>query len=105
MGERDGISVDIRWATNDPAFDLITAVAHVEIEMHVNDHGKEMLIRDSAYERLWTPQDFILLARLSGVLEVAGWHGDVRLDQPLDHSPQSERMIVILQKPPEEAVH
>lgn len=39
-----------------------------------------------------------LLAEQSGSLQVAGWYGDFDLNQPLDNSPASRRMIAILQK-------
>jgi SAM-dependent methyltransferase len=98
-GERDGVKVEILWATNNPQFDLVSAVARTDIEIRVNEHGEESVITDSAVERLVLPQELILLAGLSGVLEVVGWHDDYDLTQPLDHSPGSQRMISVLQKP------
>lgn len=97
-GERDGIKVDVRWASNNPVFDLTTHVAYVETEMTVDDNGTTHVITDAAYERLLTPQEYLMLARLSGVFEVIGWHGDFRLEQPLDNSPQSQRMLVVMRK-------
>jgi hypothetical protein len=97
-GGRDGVSVEIQWATNNPRYDLATSVAYVELEMRVNDHGQIQVVRDSAKERLLLPQEICLLAELSGALRVAGWHGDFDLAQPLDDSPASRRMIAILQK-------
>ncbi len=97
-GESDGVSVEIQWAINNPRYDLVTSVAHVELEMRVNDHGRQWTIHDSAKERLLLPQEICLLAELSGALRVVGWHGDFDLAQPLDASPTSRRMIIILQK-------
>ncbi|MBE7468394.1 MAG: class I SAM-dependent methyltransferase [Anaerolineales bacterium] len=97
-GARDGVSAEIQWATNNPRYDLVSSVAHVELEMRVNDHGQTQVVHDSAKERLLLPQEISLLAELSGVLRVVGWHGDFDLAQPLDDSPASRRMIVILQK-------
>ncbi|MBI1876755.1 MAG: class I SAM-dependent methyltransferase [Chloroflexi bacterium] len=97
-GERDGVSVEIQWATNNPHFDLVTNLAHVELEMRINDHGQKWVVHDSARERLLLPQEICLLAELSGVLQVVGWYGDFDLAQPLDDSPASRRMIAILQK-------
>lgn len=97
-GERDGIAVDIHWATNNPEFDLVTGVAYVETEINVNDHGQHYVIKNGAYEHLTSPPEFILLARLSGVLKVIGWHGSFDLDQPFDNTPESDRMILIMQK-------
>lgn len=97
-GERDGISVDIHWATNDPKYDLATGIAHVALELHVNDHGKKIVVRDEADERLLFPQELSLLAAQSKSLEVVGWYGDFAINQPLDHSPKSRRMIGVFQK-------
>jgi SAM-dependent methyltransferase len=97
-GQRDNLFVEIQWATNNPRYDLVTNVAHVELEMRVNDHGEKWVVRDSAKERLFLPQEIRLLADLSGQLPVVGWYGDFDLHQPLDDSPASRRMIAILQK-------
>jgi SAM-dependent methyltransferase len=97
-GERDGITVDIVWATNDPAYDLVTGMAEVALELHVDDHGRKQVIHDTARERLLFPAEIRLLAQLSGVFRVAGWYGDFDLDQPLDYTPASPRMIALLQK-------
>jgi hypothetical protein len=97
-GQRDGLFVEIQWATNKPRYDLVTNIAHVEVEMRVNDHGEEWVVRDSAKERLLLPQEIRLLADLSGELQAVGWYGDFDLNQPLDDSPASRRMIAILQK-------
>lgn len=101
-GKRDGIQVKIVWGTNTPTYDLVTNVAHTALEIHVNDHGRQFVIQDAAEERLLYPQEIILLAKLSGVFKVAGWYGNYDLNQPLDHSKASERMIAILQKEEEE---
>ena len=97
-GQQDDVAVEIIWGTNNPRFDWVTGVAHVDVEMHINDHGHEIVIHDGADERLLLPQEVRLLADLSGVLWVVGWYGDFDLSQPLDDSPASRRMIAVLQK-------
>lgn len=97
-GERDGVAIDIFWATNRPQFDYVTGTATVEIEMRINDHGKEFVIHDSAQERMLSAGELILLAELSGAFDVVGWYGDVKLTQPFDHTPMSKRMICVMQK-------
>jgi len=97
-GERDGTTVDIHWATNDPHYDLATGIAHVALEMHVDDNGRKFVVRDEADERLLFPQELTLLAAQSKSLAVVGWYGDFAINQPLDHSPRSRRMIGVLQK-------
>jgi hypothetical protein len=97
-GERDGIRVEINWPMNTPVFDFVTGVGQVEIEMRINDHGHEMLIHDSAQERMLSPQEIRLLVELSDALKIIGWYGDFDLNKPFDSSPVSRRMIVVLQK-------
>jgi hypothetical protein len=86
------------WATNHPSFNPVTGVAQVEIEMRVSENGHKKVIRDSAWERLTSPQEIRLLADMAGGLQIAGWYGNFDLNQPLDNSPASQRMIAVLQK-------
>lgn len=97
-GQRDDVSVEIVWATNNPHYDPVAGVAYVELEMRVRTRGQTTVIHDSAQERLLTAQEICLLAELSGALQVVGWHGDFDLNRPLDNSPASPRMVAILQK-------
>jgi len=97
-GERDDTSVRIEWATNNPQFDLVRCVAHVEIKLHITENGTQRVLRDEADERLFSPQEFQLLAELSSVFDVVGWYGDYDLNQPFDLSPQSQTMIAIMRK-------
>lgn len=97
-GKRDGVAVEIAWATNKPKFDVLTGIADVEIEIRVKENGKQTIIKDSAKERLLLPQEIQMLADLSSMMKVAGWYGDFNLEQPLDNSSASRRMIAVLQK-------
>jgi hypothetical protein len=97
-GERDGMEVDLLWATNRAQFDFVSGVAQVDIEIHVNDHGKETIIHDTAEERLFCAGELRLLARLSGVLDAVGWYGDFKLSQPFDHSLKTQCMLCVMQK-------
>lgn len=97
-GERDGVSVKIVWATNHPIFDIQTGTALVDVEMHINDHGAETLIKDRALERVLSPQEVGMLTALSGALKVNAWYGDFDLRQPLDRTAASESMIVVMGK-------
>jgi SAM-dependent methyltransferase len=97
-GERDGVKVEIVWAVNKPVMDPIHHTYHTEIEMHIDDHGKHIVIPDVADERLLTAPEIALLAELSGVLTPVAWYGDYNLDQPYDMSPGSRRMLAVLQK-------
>lgn len=97
-GQRGDTAVAIKWATNDPRFDLVTGCARVALEINVKENGDSYHIHDEAVERLLFPQEITLLAQLSGALEVVGWYGDYDLLQPLDYSPGSRRMIGVLQK-------
>jgi len=97
-GHRDGVQVDIHWATNHPTYDLATGIATVEVKMLVNDHGKKFEIVDRAEERLMFPQELTLIAELSGMLKTVAWYGDFNINQPLDSTAQSRRMIGVFQK-------
>ncbi len=97
-GERDGTTVEILWGTNDPTFDFLTGIAEVAVEMRVAANGQEVIIHDSAKERMLLPQEITLLAELSGGLKAVAWYGDYDLGQPFDSTPASRRMIAVLQK-------
>jgi len=97
-GRRDGIEVEVTWAIEPPVVDLVAGTVEVVIELRVNDRGWPLRIIDTAKERFLLPQEIVLLAERSGVLEVAGWYGDFDLGQPLDMSPPSRRMIGVLRK-------
>lgn len=97
-GSRNGIVVDVVWATNNPTFDLVSGVAQVDIEMRVSENGHQQIIRDTAHERLLLPQELTLLIERSEMFQVVGWYGDFNLDQPLDKSPASRRAIAVMQK-------
>jgi SAM-dependent methyltransferase len=97
-GDRDGIHVEIDWGLNDPHYDLITNVCRVDLEMRVTTaEGEEIRVQDAAVERLFLPQEIILLAELSGVFEVVDWYGDYDFQTPLEDA-EATRMIAILQK-------
>jgi len=97
-GERDGIFVEIRWKGDYTRIDPINHVASTEVEMIVNDRGQVQVFTDKAQERILTAQEIILLANLSGRLQVVGWYGDYDITQPFDYSAASTRMIAVLQK-------
>ncbi len=96
-GERNGTRVEILWATNNPRIDPMTGVAEVGLEMRIDEDGQRRVIKAVARERCFTPQEITLLVRLSGAFQIVGWYGAFDADQPLDNSPQSHRMIAVLQ--------
>ncbi len=97
-GERDGVQVTIRWATNTPVIDPGSGVAEVGLSIHVDDHGAASVIEDMARERCFTAPELSLLVQLAGGFELCGWYGDYRTNQPLDSTPSSHRMIAVLKK-------
>ena len=97
-GSRNGVEVEIHWATNSPRHDLVTGVAEVELAMAIRDNGSETTIVDRAFERILDPQEIQMLCLLSGKLSPAGWHGDYDLAQPLDQTAASRRMLAVLQR-------
>lgn len=97
-GQREDTRVEVIWSTNGPAIDPVTGVAEVEIELHVRQNGSMEVIRDLARERCFTAPELSLLVQASGVFRVAAWYGDMSVDQPLDATPRSRRMIALLQR-------
>jgi ubiquinone/menaquinone biosynthesis C-methylase UbiE len=97
-GSRDGIDVRIRWAIEPVRLDLTTGIAEVVSEMLVDDNGTEYRVIDRACERFLVPQELALLVERSGAFDIVGWHGDFDLDQPLDMTERSRRMILVLRK-------
>ncbi len=97
-GKREGIAVDIYWATNNPAFDPVTGVSHTQLEIHINDHGERFVISDVAHERVLSGQEIALLAELSGVFQPIGWYGGYDLNMPFTNAPDHLRMIAVLQQ-------
>jgi SAM-dependent methyltransferase len=95
---QNGTEITIDWGINRPAFDPISALAEVEMEMRVRDGDSEYVIRDRATERVFTPMEIRLLVEMSGAFNVLGWFGRPSLDAPFDLSPSSNRMIVLLQR-------
>ncbi len=51
-GERDGVSVVLDWAVNNPSADPITQVVECEVVMTVVENGERRVFRDKARERL-----------------------------------------------------
>lgn len=97
-GSRNGVQVQIHWATNSPKHDLVSGVAEVELEMVIRENGNEKTVVDQAFERILDPQEIQLLCMLSGRLTPVAWHGDYDLAQPLDQSAASRRMLAVLQR-------
>jgi SAM-dependent methyltransferase len=97
-GERDNTRVEIDWGLNQPRYDLITNLARVELEMRITTaEGQEIQVQDEAIERLFLPQEILLLAEISGIFKVVGWYGDYDLNTPFD-APEAKRMVAVLQK-------
>jgi len=98
QGERDGVRVQINWAINKPQIDPVTSVSQTQLELLIEDNGAAQRIEDTAYERVLTAQEILLLAQLSGVFEVVAWYGAYDTQQPPDYSPTATRLIAVLQK-------
>jgi SAM-dependent methyltransferase len=95
-GDRNGVRVVLDWAVNKPKADPVTQVVECEVVMTVVDNGERMTFRETARERFSSLQEISALAKLSGVMTLAGTYGDFRLDQPFDNSPAARRMIIVL---------
>lgn len=97
-GERDGIRVDITWAVNNPVADPVTQVVRPRIVVRVDNNGERLEFEDEAVERFMLPRELEALVRLAGTLSLEKWFGDFDLNQKLDNSPGSRRMIAVLRK-------
>ncbi len=98
MGERNGTHVEILWGTNRPRIDPVTGIAEVATRMIVSSNGQSETIDDVARERCFSAQELRLLAERNNRFRIAEWYGDFSLDQPLDNSDRSRRMIAIFRK-------
>ena len=76
----------------------MTGVAQVEIARQIRQNGHIEILRDSAQKRLLVPQEIRLLVDRSEAFRLIGWYGDFDLNQPLDNSAASTRMVTALQK-------
>src|SRR3970282_2930367 len=56
-GSRNGVQVEIHWATNSPKYDLVTGVAEVELALVIRENGSSKTVVDRAFERLLYPQE------------------------------------------------
>jgi SAM-dependent methyltransferase len=99
-GERDGVSVVLDWAVNNPSADPVTQVVESEVVMTVVENGERRVFHDKARERFATLQEYAALAKLSGALALVESYGDYRLEQPFDNSEGARRMIVVLRAVP-----
>lgn len=97
-GVRNDIQVDVFWNGNTSVIDLVTGVAKTAVEMRVVDGENVSTFNDVAEERFLNAQEITLLARCSGVMKPIGWYGAYDLNQPLDTTTASERMIAVLQR-------
>lgn len=98
-GERDGVEVEFVWGVNNPVSDIVTGIAEVEMEMRINDHGQKSVITDRSLENTWSLREIRLITEhIVGDLKVVGYYGDYNLNQPLDWSAQSVKMITVIQK-------
>jgi SAM-dependent methyltransferase len=97
-GERGGCRVEVDWVANPSLGNPLMQVVAVEVTMRVSENGREQVFTDRACERFLFPPEIAALADLSGALKVCGWYGDFDLNQPLDDTPASRRMITVLQK-------
>jgi SAM-dependent methyltransferase len=95
--ERDGIVVETTWCAVPPKLHLVEQTYEVTARYKIDDHGKKLAFEDHAPLRMLLPLEMKQMAERNG-LQLAGWYGDLRLDQPLDDSDQSWRTVAVFQK-------
>lgn len=96
--ERGGITVERSWPVGDIEIDLLSGVIHAHEELIVKDGGHVIVERTAAARRVLSAQDIALLAIQSESMRLIAVYGDFDINQLLDSSDNSRRMIAILQK-------
>lgn len=92
------ISVVRRWPVGDIEVDLVGGVVYADQELRVEDGDHSFVERTAAARRVLSAQDIALLAIESESMRLAAVYGDFDINQPLDNSDDSQRMIAVLQK-------
>jgi SAM-dependent methyltransferase len=96
--ERDGIEVEIDWDYKNAPLDYIEQVYDLNGKMTVRSNGDEKVLYSKEKIRIFLLQEIKTLISLSGWLNLIKAFGSFNLEQPLDNSASSWRMILLLRK-------
>jgi SAM-dependent methyltransferase len=98
---RDGVRIRAN-CFRDPV-DYISETTRIDMVVDVTGRGVSRRITETLQQRLLLPQTLRALATAGGRFKLSGYYGDFSLQQPLDESPRSWRMIGVFArtgKPP-----
>ena len=69
--EREGIKVETTYSVS--LDDALKQTIKEELTLNVDDHGRRLVLKDSALTKIVFPQEFLLLVELEGSFEFVGW--------------------------------
>jgi len=96
--QRNGIVVETNWGFPSDRVDTISQVTQTTVSMRITDRGETFEERETSPQKFYMAQEILAIVRLSGVFEFINWYGDFKISQPLDNSPESKMMNVVLRK-------
>lgn len=97
--ERDGLRVRVAWGAEGDRFDPVTQVAEVTTTLTAWEGGKRRVVRDRALQRHYTAPEVAALARISGALVPAAWHGALEEGVEPGDEDRAWRLVAVLQRP------
>ncbi|MBN2135166.1 MAG: methyltransferase domain-containing protein [Acidobacteria bacterium] len=95
---RDNIEVEVDWDYKNAPLDFIEQIYTVNGTLTVNTNGNSEVLVTKEKIRIFLFQEIKALIELSGWFELIGSYGAFYLDQKLDNTSNSWRMILILRK-------
>lgn len=93
---RDGLRADVTYVTGFK-IDRARQVSHDRLTVEVSGDGARRKFRSDEIRRVFFPQEFALLANLSG-FEVVGWWNNWNLERPVSTCNYVTRPITLLRK-------
>lgn len=96
--ERDGVAVRISWREPVEPIDPVRQAKRFIVTVTVTEQHQETVFPFSVEQAIWTAKEIDALARLSGCFYLRAMHGEFDINQPLNNSKWSWRMIAVLQQ-------
>lgn len=96
--ESNGCKVSLTWGSPNDVFNPITQITETSIKLSFDDQGVTGTLSEQAPQRCYTATEFESLVLLSGVFEIAGTFGAMKMGVPFSNEKESWRMILVLRK-------
>jgi SAM-dependent methyltransferase len=96
--KQNDLEVTMTWGTPDDPYDAIAQIFDARVEIRAFDGKTEQSFVERCAMRDWTKTELEAAVQLSGDFRIAEVHGDFAVDAPFDESPESWRMIVVLER-------